>query len=201
MKELNTCGFLCPKPLIMLKDALMGMQAGEGIKILTDNATSQKNLVTFLREQGVEPRIEKAGNVYTILTEVPGKDLSRINPETFCSTDNASRDYVICIRKNRMGDGDAELGRILLETFINNINQQETLPSHLIFYNEGVLLTKKDSPVIDSLIELENVGIKIMVCGTCIEFYNIQKEIGAGMISNMVTITEKLVNASHIIYP
>ena len=177
------------------------MSGGEKIKILTDNDTSHKNLITFLRDQGVNPKVTKQGKVYTITSDVPSRDISEVDPGSYCTTDNCSNDYAICIKKNKMGEGDPELGRILLETFINNLNQQENLPTHLVFYNEGVKLTKKDSPVIETLMELEKGGTRIIVCGTCIDFYGIQQDIGAGMISNMVVITETLVNAGHVIYP
>jgi selenium metabolism protein YedF len=201
MKSLDTQGLLCPKPLISLKEALKDMDEGERIQILTDNDTSHKNLIRFLLDQGVDPKVTKQGKVYTITSDVPSRDISDVNPDNYCTRDNSSNDYVICIRKNRMGEGDPELGRILLETFINNLNQQESLPTHLVFYNEGVKLTKKDSPVIETLMDLEKAGTRVIVCGTCIDFYGIQNDIGAGMISNMVVITETLVNAGHVIYP
>ena len=201
VKKIDTKGFLCPKPLIMLKDAMKEMQTGEKIEVLTDNETSHKNLVTFLRDQGVEPEVLKQGNVYSIRADVPSKDMTGVNPESYCSPGNSFNDYTICIKKTTMGDGDPELGRILMEAFINHLDQQETLPSHIIFYNEGVKLTTKDSPVLETLLELEKAGTRIIVCGTCIDFYELQKETGVGMISNMVVITEKLKNTGHVIYP
>ena len=201
MNSLDTRGLLCPKPLIRLKEALKDIDEGETITILTDNDTSHKNLTSFLRDQGVEPEVTQDGKVYTIVSQVPSRDISEVDPEDYCKTDISSNGYVICIRKNRMGEGEPELGRILLETFINHLNQQELLPTHIIFYNEGVKLTKKDSAVIDSLIGLEKAGCRIIVCGTCVDYYGIQKEIGTGMISNMLVITETLVQAGHVIYP
>jgi hypothetical protein len=39
------------------------------------------------------------------------------------------------------------------------------------------------------------------LCGTCIDHYGLQFDIGVGMISNMVVITETLASAGHVITP
>ena len=100
-----------------------------------------------------------------------------------------------------MGDGDPELGQLLMETFVDNLKLQEQLPSHVILYNGGVKLAMKDSPVCNSLTELEELGTRIMLCGTCIDHYGLQFDIGVGMISNMVVITETLAAAGHVVNP
>ena len=47
----------------MLKEGLQEMEQGESVTIHTDNNTSLKNLVTYLRDQGVEPEV-KARKIY-----------------------------------------------------------------------------------------------------------------------------------------
>ena len=86
-----------------------------------------------------------------------------------------------------MGEGDPELGKLLMETFVDNLKLQEHLPTHVVMYNGGVKLAMKASPVCSSLSELEELGCRIMLCGTCIDHYGLQYEIGVGMISNMVS--------------
>jgi hypothetical protein len=75
------------------------------------------------------------------------------------------------------------------------------LPEILIFYNEGVKLTTIDSPVINSLKAMEKKGERIMLCGTCIDNYNLKEKIAIGIISNMASIIEAIFNADSIIYP
>jgi hypothetical protein len=59
----------------------------------------------------------------------------------------------------------------------------------------------KQSSVSSSLTELEELGTRIMLCGTCIDHYGIQMDVTVGMISNMVVITETLASAGHVVYP
>jgi len=200
MKTLDTRGLLCPKPLIMLKEALQEMDAGDALRVETDNDTSLKNLLTYLKDQGIEPEVSSAGAVHTLLLTAPEKDLSASNPAAYCSSD-LPRDYVVCIKREVMGDGDPELGKVLLETFVENLKLQEQLPSHVVLYNGGVKLAMKSSPLCSSLVELEELGTRIMLCGTCVDHYGIQLDIGVGMISNMVVLTETLASAGHVVTP
>jgi len=200
MKTLDTKGLKCPQPLIMLKEALLDLKAGEEIRVETDNDTSLKNLLTYLKDQGVEPEVSSAGAVHTLVALKPKKDLAESNPVIYCTTDLPTS-YVVCIKGERMGDGDPELGSLLMETFVDNLKLQEQLPTHVVLYNGGVKLAMKESPVCSSLSELEGLGIRIMLCGTCIDHYGLQFDIGVGMISNMVVITETLAAAGHVITP
>ena len=200
MKTLDTKGLKCPQPLIMLKEALVDLKMGEEIRVETDNDTSLKNLVTYLKDQGVEPQVSSAGTVHTLVSLKPEKDLAGSNEAIYCTTDLPTS-YVVCIKGERMGDGDPELGSLLMETFVDNLKLQEQLPTHVVLYNGGVKLAMKESPVCSSLSELEELGIRIMLCGTCIDHYGLQFDIGVGMISNMVVITETLAAAGHVITP
>lgn len=200
MKTLDTKGLKCPQPLIMLKEALLGLDAGEEIQVETDSDTSLKNLLTYLKDQGVEPSVSTKGKVHTLVAPRPEKDLAGSNPAVYCSTDLPAS-YVVCIKSELMGEGDPELGRLLMETFVDNLKLQEQLPTHVVLYNGGVKLAMKESPVCSSLSELEDLGIRIMLCGTCIDHYGLQFDIGVGMISNMVVITETLASAGHVITP
>jgi selenium metabolism protein YedF len=200
MKTLDTKGLKCPQPLIMLKEALVDLKMGEEIRVETDNDTSLKNLVTYLKDQGVEPQVSSAGAVHTLVALKPEKDLAGSNPVIYCTTDLPTS-YVVCIKGEKMGDGDPELGSLLMETFVDNLKLQEQLPTHVVLYNGGVKLAMKESPVCSSLSELEELGIRIMLCGTCIDHYGLQFDIGVGMISNMVVITETLAEAGHVVTP
>lgn len=110
-------------------------------------------------------------------------------------------DHVISISSDRMGSGADDLGSILIKGFINNIAKVSTLPKKIIFYNAGALLVTEGSPVLDSLKELEDKGVAILVCGTCADFFGIKEKVSVGEISNMPTIMESLSNASKIISP
>ena len=200
MQTIDTTGLLCPKPLIMLKEALLDLHPGEELSVETDNDTSLKNLQSYLKDLGVEPEVSSEGTVHTLLFTVPESDISHTNPAAWCSSDLPAN-YVVCIKGELMGDGDPELGKVLMETFVDSLKLQEQLPSHVVLYNSGVKLAMKSSPLCSSLAELEELGTRVMLCGTCVDHFGIQYDIGVGMISNMVVLTETLASAGHILTP
>jgi predicted peroxiredoxin len=74
-------------------------------------------------------------------------------------------------------------------------------PKSLVFLNAGIFLALKNSPVIESLTKLERSGVKIFVCGTCLDYYGEKPNIGVGIVSNMYDILEQLSSASSVVYP
>jgi hypothetical protein len=75
------------------------------------------------------------------------------------------------------------------------------LPKKLLFYNRGVFLTLNDSPVLQELQALEEKGLELLVCGTCLDFYKVRDRLAAGKVSNMFTILESQLQAHRIIQP
>ncbi|MDX2430438.1 MAG: sulfurtransferase-like selenium metabolism protein YedF [Bacteroides sp.] len=201
MKIVDTKGLTCPRPLIMLKEALLEVKEGVQLQVITDNETSLKNLLAYLNDQGASPDVETKGNIHTITTLSPGSIIADSIPEAYCTTGIVNGDYVVCLKSNLMGDGDPDLGKVLMETFVENLKLQDDLPTHVVLYNAGVKLAMKESPVCSSLSELEELGCRIMLCGTCIDHYGLQYEIGVGMISNMISITETLAQTGHVVTP
>jgi selenium metabolism protein YedF len=185
----------------MLKEGLQDLAAGEQVRIYTDNETSLKNLVSYLKDQGVEADVSDKDQVFTILTERPQDPVKDTDPADYCETEVIATNYVVCIKSELMGEGDPELGKILMETFVDNLKLQEQLPTHVVLYNGGVKLAMKRAGTCSSLSELEELGTRVMLCGTCIDHYGLQYDIGVGMISNMVVITETLASAGHVVYP
>ena len=61
-----------------------------------------------------------------------------------------------------MGEGDEELGRILMKGFIFALTQQEHLPSTILFYNGGARLTCEDSASLEDLKNLASLGVEIL---------------------------------------
>jgi selenium metabolism protein YedF len=200
-------GMLCPKPLIMTKKALKDFK-GE-VTVLIDNKTSWENVSRFLSDNSISFRSSEEGGIYSLIVEADGSGESMSNAEDYCplpaapvrKKTAAASGHVICFKSDKMGDGPEELGRILIQGFCSTIKETSPLPSALVFYNTGVLLAKEGSPVLDSLMELEKDGMKILVCGTCADYFGIKEQIKAGVISNMYDILSCLSSAGSVLNP
>lgn len=62
----------------------------------------------------------------------------------------------------------------------------------IAFMNEGVMLPCQEEQIVESLKTLMEQGTKVLVCGTCLNFYNLSDKLGCGTVSNMYEILEAL---------
>jgi selenium metabolism protein YedF len=201
MKTVDARGMVCPKPLILAKKALNGLEVGDSVQLLVDNETSKQNVERFCKDNGVEVQSVRKGGVFTMTMKKLNKDPVVSDEKAYCAPGPAKKPHVDVFRSDTMGSGPEELGRILLKAFINTLKEVKPLPSHLVFYNSGVNLVVEGSPLIGPLSELETMGIKILACGTCLDYFNLKGKLKVGAVSNMYTILETITNAGHVVTP
>jgi selenium metabolism protein YedF len=91
------------------------------------------------------------------------------------------------------------LGTVLIKGFFHALGEVSPRPDALIFFNAGVKLTAEGSEVLEDLSSLEEKGITLLVCGTCLDFYGLKEKIRAGMVSNMYDIAETMLSAGKVI--
>ena len=203
-KIVDARGQLCPKPLIMTKKALQELGPHEHLAVLIDNQTSKENVERFLKDNGVIFRTEDLGAYFQIMLSAgaPLPDLPQ--PEAYCrpaEKAQAKSRHVVCLGSDRMGIGADELGGILLRAFINTLHETSPLPEGMVFYNTGIKLTLDDSPVLEALQNLEKAGIKMLVCGTCVDYFKAKEKVSVGTVSNMYDISQTLARAAHVVAP
>jgi len=109
--------------------------------------------------------------------------------------------HVILLKNDKMGFGPDELGAILIRGFLKAVKETEPLPAAVIFYNQGIHLAVAGSPVLEILKDLEALGVTLLICGTCLDYFEKKNSMMAGQVSNMFDITETLTRAAHIITP
>lgn len=110
-----------------------------------------------------------------------------------------SSNVVVLIASDKIGNGSDELGTVLMRNFIKNIKTTAIKPTTLIFLNAGINLTTEPTPTINDLKELESTGIRILSCGTCLDYYNAKDKLLVGNITNMGEIVSLLMAAKHVI--
>ena len=57
------------------------------------------------------------------------------------------------------------------------------------------------SESLEDLKVLEEQGVEIMTCGTCLDYYGIKDRLAIGGVTNMYSIVETLQNAMSVIRP
>jgi selenium metabolism protein YedF len=201
MKTIDVRGKKCPMPLIETKKALKERSGDEEISIIIDNENSRKNVLRYLSDNQIPVQvIERGAHVELLLSK--GEQLEIIeDAASYCTSENnGSEHMVILFSKDRIGEGDEELGQFLVGGFLKTLLAEDKKPASIIFMNSGINLVLKDSPFIVLLSDLEKAGIELLVCGTCLDFYEKNEALAVGSVSNMVeiysrlSITNKLIN-------
>ena len=197
----DAMGKQCPIPVVMTKKVLDKSEKGDEIQIFVDNETAVNNLGRLAGSTGCSFVSKKTENGYEInlVVKADKQDRSSEEPEIVC-TPPLPGNYTVVITSDKMGDGDPELGGILIKGFVYALTQLETPPAVMLFYNGGAKLTAQDSPCIEDLKTLQEQGTEILTCGTCVNFYGL-KEPAVGTVTNMYTIAEKLTQAGKVIRP
>lgn len=189
MIKVNAIGFVCPVPVIMTKKALNEINEGE-VEVLVDNETAKQNLEKLAKELGYEFKSCEVGeNFQVVITKKQNEDKKETKEENI----------VVVIDSDEMGKGDEELGKILVKGFIYSLTEMETLPKTVILYNKGVLLATVNENTIEDLKKLESMGVEIISCGTCANYYHVQDKLQVGSLTNMYTIVDRQFKATKLI--
>ena len=191
MIKVNAVGEVCPKPVIMTKKALKEIESGV-VEVSVDNITSKENVEKMAKEMGHTFETREEGNVFVITITKSGEKQENSSKE---------ENIVISIGSDKMGEGEDELGKILIKGFIYALTEAETLPKTVLLYNKGVLLASTFEDTVKDLKVLEERGVEILSCGTCANFYHVQDQIKVGTLTNMYTILERQMKAAKVIKP
>lgn len=196
MIKLDMRNKICPYPVIETKKALKTASENETITVIVDNKIATENLEKMANELGFKESfkiVENSSDEY-VVTFIKGSGLGENSIKE--SITNTNENNIIVISSDCMGSGDIELSKKLIEGFIYSLTEQDEdlLPTHLIFYNRGVFLTCDNKKTIDDILILQSKGVNVMSCGLCVDFYGFKDSLKVGEITNMYNISKLLLS-------
>lgn len=106
---------------------------------------------------------------------------------------------VVVVSGDSMGRGDDGLGAKLMASFLRTLTSLPARPEAIVFYNSGVRLLGRDSAVLEPLRQLEEAGVELLACVTCLEFFDLTQRMALGEVSNMRAIAQLLMQAGKVI--
>ena len=202
MIRINAMGDACPLPVVKTLRALQSLGGAGSVETLVDNETAVQNLRRLAESKGCSIEVETISDAeYRVtITAAEGAELPK--EETIaCTAPAAQKKTVVVISADHMGEGNEELGRALLKAFLFALTQQETLPAAILFYNAGAAVTCEGSASLEDLLSLSKLGVEILTCGTCLNYYGLTDKLQVGAVTNMYVITEKQMQADLVIRP
>jgi selenium metabolism protein YedF len=185
MREIDARGLACPAPVLQTK-AILQEDLPRSVSVVVDNAASQQNVQRFLESQGFQTVLEQKGADYRVV----GTCLSAPGEQPRPSTEQPSDEKKIMVMcaTDRIGFGDDALGLKLMVNFLRTLKEMGSELWRLVLVNNGVKLTIDGSEVLEDLKQYEKGGLRILVCGTCLDHFNLLERKQVGETTNMLDI-------------
>jgi intracellular sulfur oxidation DsrE/DsrF family protein len=108
-------------------------------------------------------------------------------------------DTLLLITNDGMGHAEPELGRKLLLKYLDLVAENGTPPGAIAFYTRGVMLVTEGSPAIERFAALERLGVRLIVCKTCLDFFGVADKVRVGVVGGMGDIVAAQVLARKVV--
>ncbi|AOR22767.1 sulfurtransferase-like selenium metabolism protein YedF [Clostridium taeniosporum] len=202
-KIIDAKGKNCPIPVIMAKKEIDNGNINFIVEV--DNKVANENLKKLGNSMNFETKSEEINGIFKVYFL---NDKADSNEEETCQecnklieeiNNNKLGTWSIFVGKEIIGSGSEELGKSLIKMYFYTMTESDDLPKSILFMNAGVKVPTLNEQVVEHLKELEDKGVEILVCGTCLNFYGLEEELKVGRVSNMYEISNYMKEASKVI--
>jgi len=187
---LDCRGLLCPKPLLEAKRAVADLTEG-AVTVLVDNLAAKENVSRAMATAGHEVLAEEVGGEWRLTITIGAS--CEVLEQT------APGKTVVLVSDRGFGRSDPDLGAILMKAFMATISELALPPAELLLMQAGVRLACEGSPCLAPLRALEEAGVTVLACGTCLDYFGLMDKLEVGRISNMADIVDSLMAADRTI--
>ena len=104
----------------------------------------------------------------------------------------------ILIQSEGLGRGDDKLGGLLIANFLRLLAEIEEKPRSIIFWNTGIKLVCEGSRVLEHIQKLENAGVEILACTTCLEYFDLMDKLTVGKPATMMKSIESMLDGEFV---
>lgn len=226
MQILDCKGLACPEPVLRTRECIQKQKPTE-FMVVVDNSTAVENITRFVNNNGYTvAKVQEKENLFELLIQkvestmdeqnsVPSFEKAHFfkdgelnknpmfvkNGETYADyvSYDKKRKTVILLATDKLGHGDDELGAKLMENFLATLTEMDIW--QIIMVNGGVHLATKEGKCLESLKKLAAQGVKINVCGTCLNHFGLLDAKKIGETTNMLDIVTTLDLADKVIRP
>lgn len=189
MNTVDCRNMSCPAPVIAVKKAL---EQQTEIRVQLDDGAPRENVARFARNRGYEvSEMRQDGGWLLAISAGDTSPAGMAAPEP--------DETVLLFTSDRLGDGPDELGRLLMKNLLFSLLESRNLPTRMLFMNSGVTLTCEGSDVLEAFEKLAGMGVEILSCGLCLDFFGIKDKLRSGATTNMLTTVETLLSTARVI--
>ena len=192
-KVLDARGLPCPQPVILVRKALA--EGGfDMLEISVDDPASRENLLKFAAyAKCLVEELDAEGGLTRLRLTPPGTAAASILATPVPGpAPAAGQGGVVLITADGIGQGDQDLARLLMRGFVYTLTESDPPAQRVILMNSGVKLAVEGSESLGHLRKLEDRGVEVLACGTCLEFFGLTQALAVGGITNMYEIAGHL---------
>jgi selenium metabolism protein YedF len=192
---LDCRGLACPNPVIKTKE-LIDRGDVQHLTVLVDNPAAQENVSRFLQRAGFQVTVAGQGDSCAVTGSRTDAGPCQVFVE---KPEEPLRKILVLMGADRLGRGDDLLGAKLLGNFIATLKEMGPELWCVVLVNAGVKLAVAGSEVLAGLQTLEQSGVRLLVCGTCLNHFQILEAKQAGETTNMLDIVTAMQLADQVI--
>jgi hypothetical protein len=109
---------------------------------------------------------------------------------------------VVIVRQEGLGEVGTQDRRFAVEMFdrfLHAMESQPVKPLAICFYTDGVKLTCTGSAAVPGLQLIQGMGVRLLICRTCLEYFGLLDKVAVGQVSTMNEILKTLFEADQVI--
>lgn len=200
---LECAGLPCPQPVLQCKKTIEE-SAPVTLKIVVDNEPAVENVTRFLKNKGYAVNLTTSGDTYTLSAIREGESCEEcqvMTDEAIMDIAASKQKITVFITSDVVGSGDDTLGGKLMVNFLATLPELGDELWRIVMVNGGVKLACEGHACLEKLVELEQSGVSMLVCGTCLDHFNLLDKKKVGETTNMLDVVTSLQVASKIIQP
>ncbi|HEX9778485.1 MAG TPA: sulfurtransferase-like selenium metabolism protein YedF [Geopsychrobacteraceae bacterium] len=195
MNTLDCRHLKCPHPVVAARKQLLAAP-GQPLQVLVGDDAARENVSRMAASLGYRTKEEATADGFA-LTLNAGEQA----PRAAADAAPAPGKTVVYIGSDQMGQGNAELGLVLMKNYLCTLTELSSWPDQIFFVNSGVKLVCRGSDALEALDTLACNGVDIAACGLCLDYLEIKQDLQVGRITNMLEIAEAQQQAGRIIRP
>lgn len=178
-------GLPCPQPVIKCKE-IIEKECPSTISVIVDNEAARENVSRFMTTQGYTATTEKRGNEIIVTGTRTTDACTPMSDDEIADVGHDKT--LVFIASDVIGSGDDELGGKLMYNLLLTLTEMGSDLWRIVMVNGGVKLSVSDNPCMEELQKLEQSGVSILVCGTCLEHFGLTEARQVGDVTNMLDI-------------
>jgi selenium metabolism protein YedF len=194
-KHLDCRGLACPNPVLKTKE-IIDQGEVEKLTVLVDNPAARENVGRYLSRAGFEVKVAEEAGGFAVTGWRGGLAPGAGETER---GEQAAQKILVLIGTDRVGTGDDALGKKLMTSFVATLKEMGRDLWCVVLLNAGVKLAVAGSEILAGLKELEREGVMVLVCGTCLNHFQLLEQKQVGETTNMLDIVTHMQLADKVI--